>query len=57
MNIGDLIMFRKSGEYAIYLGLIDEMYTFQHWKYGMIELWKENFDINNVEVVKGNKNE
>jgi len=52
MQIGDLVKFRASGQTVLYLGLIDEMYTFYHAKFGLVELWEQRFDISKVETVK-----
>ena len=52
MKVGDMVKFKATGMYALYLGLIDEMYTFYHAKFGIVELWEQRFDISEVEAVK-----
>ena len=52
MKVGDLVKFKATGVHALYLGLIDEMYTFYHAKFGIVELWEQRFDISKVEAVK-----
>jgi hypothetical protein len=52
VKVGDLVKFKATGEHTLYLGLIDEMYTFYHAKFGIVELWEQRFDISEVEAVK-----
>ena len=56
MKVGDLIRFKATVHMAkppaIYLGLVDEMYTFWTHKYGKIEFWKGKFNLEDkVEVI------
>ena len=52
MNVGDLVKIRASGQTVLYLGLIDEMYTFYHAKFGIVELWEQRFDISKISKVE-----
>jgi hypothetical protein len=51
LKAGDLVRFKESGKLTIYMGVIDEMYTFWSDEYGKVELWKETYDIRGVEVI------
>tara|TARA_Y100000310_G_scaffold240607_1_gene244451 strand:- start:366 stop:563 length:198 start_codon:yes stop_codon:yes gene_type:complete len=51
MKVGDLIRFKQSSKRAIYLGTIDDMYTFWSDEFGKVELWAETYDIREVEVI------
>ena len=51
MKVGDLVRFRQSSKRAIYLGTIDDMYTFWSDEFGKVELWAETYDIREVEVI------
>mgnify|MGYP004001462757 CR=1 FL=1 len=51
MKKGDLIMFTKTGEYAVYLGFFEDVYIFQHKDYVM-RVPKRSFIENSVEVVR-----
>lgn len=54
MKQGDLIMFIKSGEYAVYVGFFDDGYIFQHRDYVMC-VPSESFSVENVEIIRGSK--
>jgi hypothetical protein len=51
VKVGDLVRFKATGKLGIYLGLIDEMYTFWSHHFGKVEFWAETYDIRGVEVV------
>jgi len=51
MKKGDLIMFIKTGEYAVYLGFFEDVYIFQHKDYVM-RVPKRSFTEQSVEVVR-----
>ena len=51
MKVGDLIMFTKTGEYAVFIGHMDGSYIFQHKDYVM-RVPEKTFRKENVEVVR-----
>ena len=51
MKAGDMIMFKKSGEYATFIGHLNGMYIFQHKDFVM-RVPEKTFRKENVEVVK-----
>jgi len=51
VKAGDMIMFKKSGEYATFIGHLDGWYIFQHKDF-VVRVPEENFRKENVEVVR-----
>ena len=51
MKPGNMIMFTKTGEYAIFIDLLNGMYIFQHKDF-TIRIPEENFKKENIEVIK-----
>lgn len=51
MKTGNMIMFKKTGEYATFLGLLDGHYVFQHKDFVM-RVPEKSFLLENVEVVR-----
>ena len=54
MKKGDLIMFTKTGEYAVYIGFFEDVYIFQHKDYVM-RIPQESFTKQNIEVIRGSR--
>tara|TARA_Y100000593_G_scaffold2589_1_gene5228 strand:- start:119 stop:274 length:156 start_codon:yes stop_codon:yes gene_type:complete len=51
MKPGNMIMFTKTGEYAVYLGFFGDVYVFQHKDF-TIRIPEESFKKENIEVIK-----
>ena len=44
IRVGDLVRFKATGVVCVYLGMVDECYTFYNDEYGRVQLGEVSFN-------------